>query len=107
MNATQGIEAKSSGYANSPANVPDTAIAKIEQRAINLRAFQEKYDVMLNFVEFMASLNMVGIKNLRQKKKMDELKSLVAETRDRLDLCEPHKTPFDGHSTSGKAGSRG
>ena len=91
MNATQDITIKS-------ANCPATTAEQLEQRAKNLRSFQEKYDAMLYIVEFIASFHLGGARDSRQPNKMDEVKSLVQKTRNGLGmpnrntLISPRKT---------------
>ena len=105
MNLRQNAAMKPSGYAIASA-VSD---AKTEQRAINVRAFQEKYDAMLYLVEFIASLQLVGLigtKNPQQAKKMEELKSVVAQARNGLGICQSKISPFDGSTRQGKVESR-
>jgi len=78
MNATQDIATNSPSC---PAPVVDAAA---EQREKNKRSFQAKYDAMLYIVEFIATFHLLDRRNPKQAKKMEDVKSLVAQTRNGL-----------------------
>ena len=56
-----------------------------EEHTVHLQALHRKYDIMLDLLEFMANLNMVGSKNATAGKSFDEFKLLLSQTRNGLD----------------------
>lgn len=88
MNTVQDIAIKP---ANRPAPLADTLAARRERRAKNLRSFQKKYDAMLYMLDIIASLHLLALKDPEQIKKMGDLKSMVAQTRDGLAMCKDGK----------------
>lgn len=91
MNAKQDLAMKLTSGSALHADTLVTSEVQLEQRAKNLRSFQEKYDAMLYIVEFIASFHSGDTRNPRQAKKMHDLKSLVAQTRNGLGICKPDK----------------
>lgn len=81
MNANQDNAMKSASRSTSLVDVQATT-----QREKNLRSFQAKYDAMLYMVEFMAAFHLRHIRNPKQKKEMEDLKSLVNQTRNGLGI---------------------
>jgi hypothetical protein len=81
MNLNQDIATKSASCTTSLVDVPATT-----QREKNLRSFQGKYDAMLYIVEFIASIHLRHTKSSIQAKEMEEVKSLVAQSRNGLGI---------------------
>ena len=82
MTATQDIATKS---ASCPAPLVN-ASALAEQRKKNKHSFQAKCDAMLYIVEFIASFHLRNTQNSGQSKKMEDLKNMVAQTRNELGI---------------------
>ncbi len=89
MNAKQNIAMELASCHAPLVDTPTTPAAHLEQRAKNLRAFQAKYDAMLYIVEFIGSYHLPDPRNPRQAKEMADLKSLVAQARNGLDIFQP------------------
>jgi len=88
MNATQDTAAKSASR-TAPRSLATTSHdSHKEQREKNKRYFQAKCDAMLYIIEFIATFHLRSTANDKQTQKMEELKSLVVQTRKGLNTCQ-------------------
>ena len=81
MNLKQNVALKS--FVNSvPSAVPLAATrAPTEQHEKYLHSLQLKYDTMLYIIELIASFHQLDSRNPNQAKAMEDVQSLVAQTR--------------------------
>ena len=90
-------------------SLPVESAGMVEMQAehiIKPDVFRQKYDVMLNMVDFMASLNLVGVKSPAAVRKMNELKLMVESARNGLESQAGNHQPH-GYVGAGKVGSHG
>jgi hypothetical protein len=75
---------------SSPCLDAATESDKFEQRARNLRAFQEKYDAMLYIIEFIAKYHQANPLVAKQDKRGAELQGLALRARQEIRELTQH-----------------